>query len=443
MASFVQPEYAPSPSVAQPAPATPMTYYELKMAIRARDTNFGCKRYIKQAHKFTANNWCKLLGAMLVWWLIGWGVNVGINALSSRSGHHSTWDEPGQEWTDDVQYSSACLQQQLSDEANCGGMGCYKTKCQEDGSYAPQQTLGSACWCVDEQGMKFEDTVESCALFTPNCALRRTQSACEAKRARETKSCGNRIGCFVTQCDDNGNFLPSQKHSSANSCWCVNEKGMEVNGTRNSCSQLGATECEEFPYTWPDMSASMPSMDDKSIKQLVLWGFLNVLASIFIWNPAIAGAYVAVFNAIKTNTPIVFRDFFACFNCRYYCKLARLSIVLRFLEAILLLLVIPGLWWVLATMFAIPLHKEHSFLGVCGSIRLSLQVIHRHFCSIIGFLILLGLLQIAGFLCFIVGLLYTMPLAFVALCYCYHDLVGIVSEVPLAGPVDVPMTVHV
>jgi hypothetical protein len=419
-----QPAYAPS-SIAQPS--TPMTYEELKTALRERHSHFSCSRYIKDAHRFTKKNWCALLGALLMWSLIGWGVNAGIDAIVGKNHHHHSKDHPAD-----------CEQTRARDELDCGGMGCFRTRCEDDGSFAPKQTLGSSCWCVDEQGTKFEDTVQHCSLFTYDCVARRSQTACEAKRAQDTAACGNRLGCFITQCEEDGSFSPKQTHGSIGGCWCVDDKGAEINGTRATCGS--ETFCAS-PSWMPDMAASP---DVGAVKRLALWGLLQLLATVLLWSPVLAGFFVAVFNAIKSNSRVRFRDFFSCFCCRYYCKLLRLSIVLRILEGILFLLfVLPGVWWSLVTVFAIPLHKEHSFLGVCGSIRLSMMVIHRHFCSMFGFLLLLTLIQFLGFLCFIVGLLYTMPLGFAALCFCYHDLIGVVPVVPVAGPVDAPVTVHV
>ena len=38
----------------------------------------------------------------------------------------------------------------------------------------------------------------------------------------------------VRQCDDKGNFMPRQCHLSAGECWCVNDIGEEIDGTRRS-----------------------------------------------------------------------------------------------------------------------------------------------------------------------------------------------------------------
>jgi len=79
----------------------------------------------------------------------------------------------------------------------------------------------------------------------------------------------------------------------------------------------------------------------------------------------------------------------------------------------------------MVTMFSIALHQQHNFLSICKSIRYSARVVHRHFCATLGFLICLALLQVVGFFCFIIGLLITLPLAHIAMCYAYHYLIGV------------------
>jgi len=162
-------------------------------------------------------------------------------------------------------------------------------------------------------------------------------------------------------------------------------------------------------------------------------GLLAALC-VFVGMPALASAFTAVFNAMKLNAPVRFCDFFSCFCCRYYCRLIPLSIVLKGLTFLLsMLLVIPGIWFAIATVFALPLHRQHSFLGTCKSIRYSIVIVNQHFCSMLGFLLLICLLQLAGFLLFGVGLLFTVPYGFLALCYCYNDLIGI-NEMPMLIP---------
>jgi len=170
---------------------------------------------------------------------------------------------------------------------------------------------------------------------------------------------------------------------------------------------------------------------------VVLQMALMALLSIVIGMPAVAGMFVAVFNAMRTNGPIRFKDFFSCFCCRYYCRLIPLSVSLKLITGVLSILIVPAIWFGFVTIFAVPLHREHRFLGTCMSIRASVKVVSRYFCRMLGFLILNGLLQVLGFFMFGIGLLWTIPISFVSLCYCYNDLIGVNGMPILVGELEV------
>lgn len=42
-----------------------------------------------------------------------------------------------------------------------------------------------------------------------------------------------RVGHFIPQCDEHGNYLPTQCHSNSGYCWCVDRDGNEIDGTRS------------------------------------------------------------------------------------------------------------------------------------------------------------------------------------------------------------------
>jgi len=171
------------------------------------------------------------------------------------------------------------------------------------------------------------------------------------------------------------------------------------------------------------------TIQSKAVLQMALLCLLSIL----IGMPAWAGMFAAVFNAMRTNGPLRFKDFFSCFSCRYFCRLIPLSVTLKVVTAILGIVIVPALWFAFVTIFAVPLHREHKFLGCCGSIRASTKIVHRYFCKMLGFLILNALLQVLGFFLCGIGLLFTIPISFVALCYCYNDLIGVNAMPVLVG----------
>jgi len=159
---------------------------------------------------------------------------------------------------------------------------------------------------------------------------------------------------------------------------------------------------------------------------MLVYTIAALVFSALIAYPMACSWFTAVFNAMRTNTHIVFKDFFSSFSCDYYFRIAGLGFVLSFFHSFLSVFwVIPGIWFSMVTMFSVPLHREHKFLTIWQSMRFSARVVHRHFCSVLGFLLCLVLLQVVGFFCLLVGLLVTLPLAHISLCYAYHYLVGV------------------
>ena len=56
------------------------------------------------------------------------------------------------------------------------------------------------------------------------------QTACAAKRAN-TKTM---LGAFVPTCKDDGTYEEKQCHASTGHCWCVDDNGKEVEGTKKA-----------------------------------------------------------------------------------------------------------------------------------------------------------------------------------------------------------------
>uniref|UniRef100_A0A8D3BLS7 Nidogen-2 n=1 Tax=Scophthalmus maximus TaxID=52904 RepID=A0A8D3BLS7_SCOMX len=62
----------------------------------------------------------------------------------------------------------------------------------------------------------------------------RPKTHCEHHRRRATDSEGNPIvGAYVPQCDSEGQYIPLQCYGETTYCWCVDQDGREVPGTRS------------------------------------------------------------------------------------------------------------------------------------------------------------------------------------------------------------------
>ncbi|XP_044062749.1 thyroglobulin isoform X2 [Siniperca chuatsi] len=88
-------------------------------------------------------------------------------------------------------------------------------QCTEDGRFRPVQCSGRGqeCWCVDAKGQEVVGTRTNSS--APHCA-----SPCQLQS--------------VLQCSPSGLFESVQCDSSRGQCWCVDQDGMELYGTRQT-----------------------------------------------------------------------------------------------------------------------------------------------------------------------------------------------------------------
>ncbi|XP_019719184.1 thyroglobulin [Hippocampus comes] len=90
-----------------------------------------------------------------------------------------------------------------------------RPQCTQDGRFRPVQCSGRGqeCWCVDAEGQEVAGTRTNGSI--PQCA-----SSCHLQSS--------------LRCSPSGHFLPLQCDSSRGQCWCVDQDGMELYGTRQT-----------------------------------------------------------------------------------------------------------------------------------------------------------------------------------------------------------------
>ena len=66
---------------------------------------------------------------------------------------------------------------------------------------------------------------------------------CQAQEISTNECLG--LGCYIPQCADNCSWEPMQCWSSTGYCWCVDESGIEIEGT-SFPSWQGYPECDDF-----------------------------------------------------------------------------------------------------------------------------------------------------------------------------------------------------
>ncbi|KAM3873555.1 thyroglobulin [Diretmus argenteus] len=97
--------------------------------------------------------------------------------------------------------------------------------CTEDGQFRPVQCIvgGQECWCVDTEGQEVAGTRTNNSV--PHC-LR----PCHLQR----QAVFGGLGAGLPQCQPSGDFESVQCDASRGRCWCVDQDGMELYGTRQT-----------------------------------------------------------------------------------------------------------------------------------------------------------------------------------------------------------------
>ena len=68
-----------------------------------------------------------------------------------------------------------------------------------------------------------------------------SQDCCEVQSSA-TDECGGLTGCYIPQCSEDCNWVPMQCWGSTGYCWCVDNNGIEIDGT-NTPSWEGFPDC--------------------------------------------------------------------------------------------------------------------------------------------------------------------------------------------------------
>uniref|UniRef100_A0A7N5ZTL7 Nidogen 2a (osteonidogen) n=1 Tax=Anabas testudineus TaxID=64144 RepID=A0A7N5ZTL7_ANATE len=120
-------------------------------------------------------------------------------------------------------------------------VGAYVPQCDDDGQYTPQQCHGSSghCWCVDSRGQERAGTRTPPgrpAVDFHVAPTQRPESVCERWRASLIEHYGGKPepNQYVPQCEPDGQFSPVQCFGETTYCWCVDQDGREVPGTRSN-----------------------------------------------------------------------------------------------------------------------------------------------------------------------------------------------------------------
>ncbi len=150
--------------------------------------------------------------------------------------------------------------------------------------------------------------------------------------------------------------------------------------------------------------------------------FLGTLVMLVLSGPLAAGWYYVAFRLIKQQVP-TFNDFFLGFNNFLPLFLANLLVNI-FVAIGMVLLIVPGVFLVVAYMFTIPLIVDRRF-DFWAAMETSRKLITRQWFAIFVFVLVLVLINVVGVLLLGVGLFVTIPLTSCAVAAAYEDIVGL------------------
>ncbi|XP_069568836.1 nidogen-2 isoform X3 [Brachyistius frenatus] len=125
-----------------------------------------------------------------------------------------------------------------------GSLGAHVPQCDAAGQYMSLQCHGSSghCWCVDGSGQERPGTRTppgtpsvDCDRSVPVEPTQEPESVCKRWGASLIKHYGGKPDPqqYVPQCDRHGQFSPVQCYGETTYCWCVDQDGREVPGTRS------------------------------------------------------------------------------------------------------------------------------------------------------------------------------------------------------------------
>jgi len=166
-------------------------------------------------------------------------------------------------------------------------------------------------------------------------------------------------------------------------------------------------------------AAASVGVQSRSIGNLT---FETSLLSVLLSGPLMGGLYFYLLKRIRgerARTETAFAGF-----SRALLNLFLASFVTQVLTVVgLACLILPGIYLFVAWFFTLPLVIDKR-LEFWPAMRLSRRTINKHWWKFLGFLLVLGLLNLAGFVACLVGAFITLPVSFASLMYAYEDIIN-------------------
>ncbi len=162
------------------------------------------------------------------------------------------------------------------------------------------------------------------------------------------------------------------------------------------------------------------------------------LIGIVVGGPLSGGLWLYLLKKIRgepANVGTAFSGFSVAFVPLFLGGLVTLLLVL----AGVLCFLLPGIYFAVAWAFTLMLIADKG-LDFWPAMELSRRVISKHWWKFLLLFIVLGLIELAGFLACIIGILVAAPIAMAALAYAYEDIFGPAREATGHEPARAPAT---
>ncbi len=196
----------------------------------------------------------------------------------------------------------------------------------------------------------------------------------------------------------------------------------------SSESQLNSSEI--ISESWVALSPQLALVAGLSLVFSIGMGILAMVHVVgYLLMAPLTIGYLKCLVQIRNKQVFQFSDLFWCFhnmNRMIHSILLSLIVPLGYLGFILL---IPGIWWVVASCFSNVLFligPEDSI----GAIKKSMALVKGRWWNIANLLGLVFLINFAGALCFAVGLLVSLPVTTLALFIAAEKLLRIPALTP-------------
>ena len=145
-------------------------------------------------------------------------------------------------------------------------------------------------------------------------------------------------------------------------------------------------------------------------------------------GPLAGGLQLYFLQKIRGQNPTV-ETAFSGFGGRYLHLFLAGFVTTSFTALGYLCFVLPGIYLTIAWIFTLVLVIDKQ-LHFWTAMELSRKAVTKHWWSFFGFALVLTLLNLAGMMAFVIGLLITLPIAIAALMFAYEEMFSANGEAP-------------